>query len=933
MTDDLGVPHIYAGSDHDVFFMQGYVHARDRFFQMDASRRVASGTLAELTGSDTDLQADALARLLGLRRAAERSLALVEPAELALLQAYADGVNAWLHRTPSLPPEYADLEITTVPDWTPLDSLAIGQWTMSERLDLWQIAETTALESYVAALGDEAGEALYFEDLARFAPWVQNATIPDATGATLAAARSSRDLGERRVSAAAGTPRRLDARRLSAAAAAARPLATRAQPGTMLARALAWKEVDLGSNAWGVASSKSASGRPLVAADAHVPLATPAFGYEIHLVGSDAHLGALNVTGASEPGIPGIFHGQNERIAFDDAGAYHDVTDVFRDRLLRGDPACPARLCIASEGALHPVEEQPQTYRRNQLDGIPDDPVDATAEVDDPHAVDLLVVPFRSFGPVLSAEDPSVLGDGPPGETGVLTLQSTLLHAMRAARVGVGVLRARDVFAFGALVRGSSLMANWVVADGDGNLAFYTTADVPLRADLEAGALVGLPPFLIRDGSGPNNWVPDPARSQGQAVPFALVPPEEMPHVVNPPAGFVVNGTEDASGFVLDNDLLNQQRPSSPGAIHYLGAKPVRGLRNGRVTALLRAKIDAGELLSLDDMRRFQGDTVALHAELLTPHLVSALASAQRPGAPAALATLAADARVVEAVGRLAAWDFSNPTGIEEGYDAADEDGVRAPPSGEEVGRSVAAAIYNVWFFKLLNRFSLAPTLLGVTPRRSGYALLHLLGQDPFTGVGASGVDFFPTPTGLSSADRRDVMLLGALRDALNALAGASYAAAFGRSTNQQDYRWGRLHRIVLPHRLGSAYSIPPAGGYADLSPALPGLAKGGTWDSVDTSDWPALGDGANAFVANWGPSWRIVRSPVGAAGVEGFSAFLGGSSGNPASPLYASRLGHWLTSDYHPVLVTTADVVARTTRLESFAPAQASNAPAPEGG
>ncbi|MDJ0869811.1 MAG: penicillin acylase family protein, partial [Myxococcota bacterium] len=95
-TDALGVPHVYAATLKDAAAVQGYVHARDRFFQMDVARRAAAGQLAELTGSLPDLQSDAGTRLLGLRQAAQRSADLLTPREQAFAQAYADGVNAYL---------------------------------------------------------------------------------------------------------------------------------------------------------------------------------------------------------------------------------------------------------------------------------------------------------------------------------------------------------------------------------------------------------------------------------------------------------------------------------------------------------------------------------------------------------------------------------------------------------------------------------------------------------------------------------------------------------------------------------------------------------------------------------------------------------------------------------------------------------------------
>src|SRR5262245_54918526 len=86
--DANGVAHILAGNDHDLFLLQGYVHAQDRLFQMDVNRRLASGTLAELLGEGA-LAQDVQLRTLGLRRAAERSLAVQSARVRAILDAYA----------------------------------------------------------------------------------------------------------------------------------------------------------------------------------------------------------------------------------------------------------------------------------------------------------------------------------------------------------------------------------------------------------------------------------------------------------------------------------------------------------------------------------------------------------------------------------------------------------------------------------------------------------------------------------------------------------------------------------------------------------------------------------------------------------------------------------------------------------------------------
>src|SRR5712672_4104475 len=99
VRDRNGIAHIKARNEHDLFFLQGFVHAQDRLFQMDVSRRRASGTLAELLGPAA-LSGDVALRTFGLRRAAERSLPIQSDRARAAVEAYAEGVNAFLLRNP-----------------------------------------------------------------------------------------------------------------------------------------------------------------------------------------------------------------------------------------------------------------------------------------------------------------------------------------------------------------------------------------------------------------------------------------------------------------------------------------------------------------------------------------------------------------------------------------------------------------------------------------------------------------------------------------------------------------------------------------------------------------------------------------------------------------------------------------------------------------
>ena len=171
---------------------------------------------------------------------------------------------------------------------------------------------------------------------------------------------------------------------------------------------------------------------------------------------------------------------------------------------------------------------------------------------------------------------------------------------------------------------------------------------------------------------------------------------------------------------------------------------------------------------------------------------------------------------MAEAVGRLALWDRRTPTGIAEGYDAADVDGQRQPPTRLELANSVAATIYAVWRGQVIKGAidaRLAPFGVPVPDgERSLTALRHLLETfDETRGVGASGIDFFAVDGVADATDRRDVTLLRAVQAALAKLSGPDFPPAFGGSTNQGDYRWGRLHRVTFDHPLGGAFNIPPA--------------------------------------------------------------------------------------------------------------------------
>jgi penicillin amidase len=909
--DKAGVPHLFAQNDLDLARAMGFVHARDRFFQMDATRRETSGDLAELLGPGS-FDSDVQLRTVGLRRAAERTVAALTATELAYFQAYSEGVNHWLATHP-LPPEYAALELTQARPWTPADSLVIGKGiAASLSLDI-DTGNSEALARFVAAGQSHGfdGATLFFEDVRRVAPMDPASTVPDAT---------------REVPFLARTGRALDAQRLARAGAAAARVRERFAKVPRLAQALERRESFVGSNEWGVAARHSATGTPMIANDPHLSLDSPSTFYEWHLVSRDPVAGPLNVSGVGFPGVPGVILGQNERVSWGATTNPMDVADVFQDEIhVFGECSeqfqLPVFACVKSGGVLYPLEVNLGVrFNANRIgDGIPDNQVRGPTSP-------LIVAPFRSFGPVIDIEDPTVFAGG--GVTTGLVLQFTGFHATGEVQTFLAWNRARNLDDFERGLQSFDFGSqNWAYTDVEGNLAYFSSAELPLRADLEAGPIDRTrAPAFVRDGtSGLENWVPDDARSQGQAIPFAVLPAAEMPHAVNPRNGFFVNANNDPAGTSLDNDPLNQRRRGKPGAVYYLSPGYDEGLRAGRITRLIRDQIKWGGRISAYEMRQMQLNTQQLDAELLVPFLVHAFEHARSWRAPAELAALARDPRVAEAVARLRSWDYSTPTGIPEGYDASDGDARhrRGKPFGE--GRaSVAATIYNLWRAKAIRRVvdgPLASFGLSVGAGDALKFLHHLLRERPFDGVGVSGVDFFAEPATLArAADRRDFALLSALADALAALASPEFAPAFGGATNLDAYRWGKLHRITFEHRFLPEFSVPPAGGYSDLAPGMPGLSRDGGYEVVNASSFSARADTLNAFRFGGGP----VRRYVGAAsrwGIAGTNVVPGGRAGDPADPSFAVQLDEWLTGEHHRVDLRTSLPARDVTGGDVFVP------------
>ena len=261
---------------------------------------------------------------------------------------------------------------------------------------------------------------------------------------------------------------------------------------------------------------------------------------------------------------------------------------------------------------------------------------------------------------------------------------------------------------------------------------------------------------------------------------------------------------------------------------------------------------------------------------------------------------------------RLSNWDFTTPTGIPEGYDARGKYGPLVTNlNSDPTDAAVAATLYSVWrgeFIANTIDWTLANKLgLGGLPTVDGGESLKALRSflDNSTTVGASGVDFFLNVSGVTSpTDRRDYVILQSLKNALDLLAGPAFVDAFAGSSNQSDYLWGKLHRVIFAHPLGPPFSIPPADGgtLLQLGDNLPGISTDGGYETVDDAAHDVRAASENGFMFTEGPNDRFVSEATSPHAMHAVSSLPGGVSGVLGSPFYFNLLEDWLLNKTFPL-------------------------------
>lgn len=569
LRDDRGVPQIYADNPQDLFRAQGYVAAQDRFFEMDVRRHITAGRLSEMVGQ-AGVETDRVIRTMGWRKVAEAELPTLAASTRQYLQAYADGVNAYITKAGS--PDNMALEYSVlgqklsdyrVEPWSPADSLA---WLKAMAWDLRGDYDNELTRARLSGSITPARFSLIFPPYPAqshppilsaldWAPGVVKSThsaapLPPATSAAPTAA--SRPAGMADTSARA------------VYAAVANVLDE--------LPVLVGRGDGIGSNSWVVGPERSSTGKPLLANDPHLAVGIPGVWYQTGLhCRSVSAACPFDVAGFSFAGLPGIVVGHNQSIAWGITNLGTDVSDFYLEQV-RGS-----------------------TYRRGR-GYLPLKVRIETIKVAGGRDV-TTTVRETVHGPLLSDVIPSVaqagkaaLVEGKSETTSYdMSLAWTGLLPGHTADAIFKINTAQDFAQFRVAARDFAVPSqNLLYADKQGHIGYQAPGQVPIRASSTPGAPAGYWPAPGWDSK--YDW-------KG-FVPFA-----QMPTVYDPPQGYIV--------------AANQAVTASETP--FLTSEWDYGFRSNRIRQL----ITATPKVTPARMSQIQGDTYNGFAPVLVKALLA----------------------------------------------------------------------------------------------------------------------------------------------------------------------------------------------------------------------------------------------------------------------------------------------------------------------
>ncbi|MYT72703.1 MULTISPECIES: penicillin acylase family protein [unclassified Streptomyces] len=574
--DGYGIPQIYASSDEDLFMAQGFVQAQDRFYEMDVRRHTTSGRLSEMFGK-SQVKTDEFLRTLGWHRVAQEEYdSELSPATKKYLQAYSEGVNAYLSGKSGkeISAEYVALgfENDYKPQkWTPVDSVA---WLKAMAWDLRGNMQDEIDRSLMTSrLGPQQIADLYPEyPYDRNKPIVQEGAYNSATGEyDPKASATSTQPGATGGTAGTGLTGGTQA-----------PSSLQSQLGGLSdvldripdSAGLGPNGNGIGSNSWVVSGDHTVSGKPLLANDPHLAPQLPSVWYQMGL-----HCTTLSATcqydatGYTFAGMPGVVIGHNKYISWGLTNSGVDVTDLYLEK-------------FSGDGYLYDGKTKPFTTRKEVIKVAGG-------------GSKTITVRETNNGPLLSDRNSELVKVGKKATVGSsgpdrgdgygVALRWTALEPGNTMDAVFEIDKAKNWTEFRKAAEDFQVPSqNLTYADTEGNIGYTLPGRIPTRAEGD-------------DGSLPSPGWDSKYRWTG------YIKQSELPYEYNPKRGYIVTANQAVVGKDYPYTLTTDWG---------------YGTRSQRISDLIASKIKDGGKISTDDMRTTQMDNSSEIAKLLVPYLL-----------------------------------------------------------------------------------------------------------------------------------------------------------------------------------------------------------------------------------------------------------------------------------------------------------------------
>jgi penicillin amidase len=523
--DEFAVPHIFANDEKDLMFAVGYTHAQDRLWQMDIMRRAGEGRLSEVLGRAT-IDYDRLFRTIDIRGISENIEYELNPEIHSALQAYADGVNAFINSHKGKYPIEFDMIGYEPEPWQIYHSILLS------RLMAWELNLSWWVDLTLGRLVEKVGierASMVFPNYPSSSPTINFKAAEK--GKSFFSGQSIYS----GISSVAGFMQIVQSYR----------------------KYFNMDASGVGSNSWVIDSSRSLSGKPIIANDPHLTLPAPSKWFEMHLTAP-----GWNVAGVSFPGSPFIIIGHNAKIAWALTNAMIDESDFYIEKLdstkLDSVRQNKTPLQYLYDKKSIPIESHEEIIRIGKDDSI-------TINVRRTHHGPIISDVYTSTEKVKNSKLISMRWAGSD-----VSKESYALYLINKSNNAQDFVRGVREFA----VPGQNIS----YADVDGNIGYWTAAKIPLRG--KYNSMLPLPGW-----SSDYEWK-------------GYVPFEQLPKSWNPKEGFIATA---------NNKIEN----NSPYYISNLYMPPSRIER-------IRELLNSEKKFSADDFKRFQNDYVSPYAKFVT---------------------------------------------------------------------------------------------------------------------------------------------------------------------------------------------------------------------------------------------------------------------------------------------------------------------------